>query len=279
MQYIVFCVLLVLLCVGAAALATKAVNRKKTLSRTVRALVCILFTFCFLLGAGGGYLAFYYHADPAVQQYLQDSGNVAVQRTVNGTLFDGPGKEKAMVFYPGAKVDSAAYAPMLSHLAARGIDVFLVRMPMHLAFLNPDAAAELMAAYDYPQWILAGHSLGGVTAGRFAASHPEKVQGLVLLAAYPTQDIPQSMKLLSIYGTNDARMNKRAYAASKTHWPQDARELVLQGGNHAQFGYYGMQKYDGVATLSAPDQQQQTVDAIIELFGSGASLPHLTLPD
>lgn len=279
MKYIVFCVLVALLCISAAALATKAVNRKRSLSRTARALVCILFTFCFLLGAGSGYLAFYYRADPAVQQYLQDSGSVTVQQTINGSLFDGPGKEKAMVFYPGAKVDSAAYAPMLSHLAARGIDVFLVRMPMHLAFLNPDAAAELMAAYDYPQWILAGHSLGGVMAGRFAASHPKNVQGLVLLAAYPTQDISPSIKLLSIYGTNDAHMNKSAYAASKAHWPQDARELVLQGGNHAQFGYYGMQKYDGVATLPAPDQQQQTVDAIIESFGSGTSLPHMTLPD
>jgi hypothetical protein len=32
---------------------------------------------------------------------------------------------------------------------------------------------------------------------------------------------------------------------------------VIQGGNHAQFGNYGLQPGDGIATISAADQQRQ----------------------
>jgi len=40
---------------------------------------------------------------------------------------------------------------------------------------------------------------------------------------------------------------------------------VIEGGNHAQFGYYGPQKGDGVATVSRDEQQRLTVSAILEL--------------
>ena len=33
----------------------------------------------------------------------------------------------------------------------------------------------------------------------------------------------------------------------------------MEGGNHAQFGNYGEQKGDGKATISAEEQQRQTV--------------------
>ncbi|MEI6101951.1 MAG: alpha/beta hydrolase, partial [Eubacteriales bacterium] len=38
--------------------------------------------------------------------------------------------------------------------------------------------------------------------------------------------------------------------------------VVLQGGNHAQFGNYGLQQGDGTATISRESQQNQTADAI-----------------
>ena len=38
--------------------------------------------------------------------------------------------------------------------------------------------------------------------------------------------------------------------------------VEIEGGNHAQFGNYGPQKGDLPATISAQDQQAQTVEAI-----------------
>lgn len=43
---------------------------------------------------------------------------------------------------------------------------------------------------------------------------------------------------------------------------ENCAELVIEGGNHAQFGNYGIQSGDGEATISADEQQRQTVDFI-----------------
>jgi len=41
-------------------------------------------------------------------------------------------------------------------------------------------------------------------------------------------------------------------------------EIVLQGGNHAGFGYYGLQKGDGKADITTEQQQMETAKAIAE---------------
>ena len=38
----------------------------------------------------------------------------------------------------------------------------------------------------------------------------------------------------------------------------------ISGGNHAGFGNYGAQRGDGEAAISAEEQQEQTVDLILE---------------
>jgi hypothetical protein len=43
--------------------------------------------------------------------------------------------------------------------------------------------------------------------------------------------------------------------------------VVLEGGNHAQFGSYGPQRGDGTATLSASEQQERTRAALREWLG------------
>ena len=43
-------------------------------------------------------------------------------------------------------------------------------------------------------------------------------------------------------------------------------ELIIKGGNHAQFGYYGNQSGDGIAKISADNQQKQSENEIIEFI-------------
>ena len=70
--------------------------------------------------------------------------------------------------------------------------------------------------------------------------------------------------MCSIYGTEDRCLDHAAYESARSLWPNGAREVVIQGGNHAQFGNYGEQFGDGTATISASEQQSQTVRAILE---------------
>ena len=44
--------------------------------------------------------------------------------------------------------------------------------------------------------------------------------------------------------------------------PSTARWEVIEGANHAQFGHYGYQLWDGPATISR-EQQQETAVALI----------------
>jgi Alpha/beta hydrolase family len=41
---------------------------------------------------------------------------------------------------------------------------------------------------------------------------------------------------------------------------------VIQGGNHSQFGDYGLQPGDNEATITRADQQKQVVDATAQFL-------------
>ena len=208
------------------------------------------------------YLADFYRADADAAACLAGGGAVAVTRIDTGLFLDGPGTEAALVFYPGAKVEYTAYAPLLFSLAEDGVDCFCVKMPGNLALLGGNRVEALRAAYPYARWYLAGHSLGGVAAANWAAAHPGALAGLVLLAAYPTKQLPADLPVLELYGSADGVMNRERRAAGDRYLPARAVVLELEGGNHAQFGNYGPQKGDGQAECSRAEQQAWTASAI-----------------
>ena len=165
-------------------------------------------------------------------------------------------------------MEAAAYAPLLQACAQRGILCALVRMPANLAVLDINAADGLQQEHtEISDWYMAGHSLGGAMAASYAANHAGEYAGLILLAAYSTQDLTQTpLRALSVYGTEDGVLDRDAYSENRINLPTDTVELVLDGGCHAQFGSYGTQEGDGVPTISAEEQIQQTTDAVINFI-------------
>jgi len=215
-----------------------------------------------LSGACIWYVNDYYHAEDYVNAYLQSSDTVTVTTEDNIVFLDGAGTEHALIFYPGAKVEYTAYVPLFYALAEQGIDCFVVKMPGNLAILGMNRAEEIMAEYSYENWYLSGHSLGGAMAANFAAGHGDELEGLVLLAAYATKELPENLAVLSLYGSEDKVLNAENLAAGREYMPADYTELCIAGGNHARFAYYGEQDGDGTATITREDQQKQTVDAV-----------------
>lgn len=209
------------------------------------------------------YTADYSHADETAMSAMVSDETVAVVPTDYGVLFDGPGEDSALIFYPGGKVDEIAYAPLLRRIAAGGMDVCLVKMPFRLAVLGLNRADAVMARHSYCNWYIGGHSLGGAMAAYYAAGHGDALRGLILLAAYPTRSVGE-LPLLSVYGTEDGVLRMEQYEKGKAYWPSDALEYVIDGGNHAQFGSYGAQSGDGTASISAAEQQALTAERILD---------------
>ena len=254
-------------CIGIGYLAVRLITRKRTKrpSRLRTATLSLLIGIALAGIAGFAYVENYLHATPTAHEALNSTATVTVSHENGAYAFDGPGTSTALVFYPGGKVEAAAYAPLMQRLADEGIDCFLAEMPFRLAFFNANAAEAIVANHAYDHWIVAGHSLGGAFAANYASTHPDSVESVVLLAAYPTKPMDSSQQLCIVYGSEDGCLDFDAYDSSRELWPPNSAETVIAGGNHAQFGDYGHQPGDGSATISADDQQAQTVRAISAL--------------
>ena len=209
----------------------------------------------------------YTPAESSVYALLNGTENVSVTKINEGLFLDGPGNESALIFYPGAKIEYVSYLPLFMELANDGVDCFIVEMPCNLAFLGADSADAIIGdgKYSYDEWYISGHSLGGVAASSYAINHKDKISGLILLASYPVDDLG-NMSVLSIYGSNDKTLNKETYDKSKELMDYNLTEYVIDGGNHAQFGSYGKQSSDGVATISPENQRIQTEMEILEFI-------------
>lgn len=182
-----------------------------------------------------------------------------------GTLaFGSVDAQNGIIFYPGGKVEYTAYAPLMQALAEKGILCLLVKMPFNLAVLDTGAANGLQARYpNVAHWYMAGHSLGGSMAAVYLNDHPDQFDGLILLAAYSTADLRQkNLRALTVYGSQDTVLNAERLAQYRDNLPADAQTVVIEGGCHAYFGDYGVQKGDGTPTITREQQVEQTVETI-----------------
>jgi dienelactone hydrolase len=175
-----------------------------------------------------------------------------------------------LVFYPGARVDPRAYAPAARALAQDGYLVTIVPMPLNLAFFRPSAAGDVIGAFpQITRWAVGGHSLGGAMAARFAYRSPRIAEGLVLWASYPaaSDDLSdRDIAVASIYATRDGLATLEKIDASRPLLPPDTVWIAIEGGNHAQFGWYGPQAGDNAATISRAEQQVQVIEATERLL-------------
>ncbi len=163
-------------------------------------------------------------------------------------------RKTALIFYPGGKVQDTAYLPLLIKLSEKGITCVLVKMPFNLAVFGIDAADDVYGMLpDIENWYIGGHSLGGAMAGAYAEKNAGRLSGLILLAAYPagSPDIPA----IAVYGSEDLILDRSEISG-------DTEIIVIQGGNHAGFGYYGDQKGDGTASLTREEQQLRAAQAV-----------------
>ena len=267
-QFTVYSLLGLLLAFAIAIVLTaivKLIGRKK-----INLLVMIIIgaiSFMITLGiAFGIYVGSYNHADVSANKYLESTSEVEVNKIDSGYYFNGSGSKDAIIFYPGAKVEATAYAPLLFELAKSGVDTFLIEMPCNLSFFGKNKASDIIDEYKYDNYYLMGHSLGGAMGATYVASNPDKFKGLILLASYSTKKIPDSVNVLSIYGSNDGVLNMEHYKENKSNLPSSTIEYVIEGANHSGFANYVTQSDDHLASITYSLQQELTKNKILEFI-------------
>lgn len=235
---------------------------KRTIKPSIKSLAITVISLISIFIAGIIYVLQYEHADESVNKYLNSSDTLKVEQIDEGYFFDSKKSDKAIIFYPGAKVEFIAYAPLMYKLAEEGYDCFLIKMPLNIAILGKSKAEKIINTYKYDNYYMMGHSLGGLEAASFASGN-DNIDGMIFLASYSTVKL-DNMKVLSLYGSNDGVLNKKEYESNKKNLPSNYNEVIIPGGNHTQFGNYNLQDGDNVATISYDYQQEEVVKNIKE---------------
>ncbi len=180
-----------------------------------------------------------------------------------------------LIFFPGGMVQPEAYAPMLRTIAEQGYSIFIVKLPFGSAPLKSqeadviNQALEIISSNESIQhWFVGGHSRGAAIASRFAYAHGASFDGLILIGtSHPKEqafDLSDStLAVTKIYASNDGLASPDEVKDNAIYLPANTTWVLIEGGNHSQFGYFGKLLFDNPATLSREQQQELTIDAIL----------------
>jgi Alpha/beta hydrolase family len=179
-----------------------------------------------------------------------------------------------LLFVPGARVDSRAYAHVLRPLAEAGYLVAVLKEPFGFSLFDADQGKKVLDVHpEITYWAVGGHSLGGTTAASLA-DQDERVKGLVLFASYPADNLVRTdLKAVSISGAADGFTTPADIEASKGKLPPNTSYVVINGAVHSSFGDYGEQSGDGIATGDRSAAQTEITRAALALLASLAPPP------
>ena len=212
--------------------------------------------------------------------------NAEILETLKYIRLGDPDKTtQAIIMYPGGLVDPWAYLEILEPQLNFGMIVFIAKMPSNLAVLDVNLAKGIVESYPrINEWTLIGHSLGGAMACSEVANRPEIYSNLILLASYPGKNVDLTMyegEVLSVYGSQDGFTSSEDIENSKPQFrnaldveneadvepdSNNSYFFKINGGNHSFFGNYGMQKGDGVPSITRVEQYRITNELIDRLL-------------
>lgn len=178
-----------------------------------------------------------------------------------------------LIFYPGANCDVRGYAPVLREVAARGYLVAGVSMPFDLAILGPNRAHAVQAAFpEIDKWVIAGHSMGGAMAARYAFYHEDELAGLILWDSYPADAnslADSKLPVVSILRATPDGTPSQVFEQRRHLLPDDGVRVPIPGGNHMYFGAFDGGAYveEWDAIISRETQQVRLTEATLSAIG------------
>lgn len=209
---------------------------------------------------------------------LESDERVTVTRTGDEIRFTPAvdSMSTGLIFYPGALADPEAYAPFSRRIAEAGFEVLILELPFRTAPFDrhrKDLAERSLAVTDSrhgpERWIVGGHSKGGKLAAEFAGSHRSHVAGLLLMGtSHPRErDLTDlQIPVTKIYASEDGLASVEEVRGFAVNLPEHTDFVLIDGGNHAGFGFYGRQIGDGSARISRSEQLDRSVEATLDLL-------------
>ena len=190
-----------------------------------------------------------------------------------------PARKSALMLIPGCPADPHAYAPLARTIALQGFLTVIVKVPYrcapwpeHQAALRRRVSGVIDSCLDCA-WTLAGHSRGARHALEAAtALEKGRIASLVLMGTtHPREEEYGSLGIpvLKIMASEDGVAPLTESLVSRDRLPSSARMEVIEGGNHAQFGYYGYQLWDRPATISRETQHERVAALVSAVLQPG----------
>ena len=162
---------------------------------------------------------------------------------------------KHLVFVSGGLVEERAYLYNLASIAKlNNLTVHIPKVAFKLAIIDQGVIDKVVKKNGLTNYFVAGHSLGGVIACYHTKQNQEAVKGLILMGSYCEESISEYKgQVLSIAGSEDKVMDSKRRDEKNAGLPTQAIIETIIGANHAQFGNYGKQNGDGIATATEPE--------------------------
>jgi pimeloyl-ACP methyl ester carboxylesterase len=235
-----------------------------------------------LIGFGGWSLVAYRASGNARAALVSDERVTVVRGASHWFLAPSvtSRREVGLVFFPGALVEPAAYAPLLREVALAGYPALLVELPRRGAFGGADGAEVIGRARramrgvaSVSEWVLSGHSRGGAVAARLVQESGAGISGLVLVGTSHPRDFSLAASTLlvtKVLGTRDGIAPIQKSDANRHLLPATSHWVLIEGGNHSQFGWYGFQPGDSFATIDRHHQQELTREALVNALDAAA---------
>ncbi len=209
-----------------------------------------------------------YSAQDLAKSYMVSNENVKVFNDKGIKFIPVISNGTGVILYQGAKVEVSAYSVEARILAENGYTVFIPQMPFNMAFFGINKADKIIEENPgISDWYMAGHSLGGSMAAKYTCENQKLIDGLILLASYSVDDLSGYQgRVISIVGTKDMGIDSAKLDETSKNLPYNSELFLIEGGNHAQFGDYGIQKGDFLADISLEEQLKLIADKMLEFL-------------
>ncbi len=208
-----------------------------------------------------------YQAKGLPNDVFESSESIQVTENANTISFISLADtlEREVIFFQGGLVDPNAYAPLCRSIAEAGFSCHIVKMNWRMPIWGYERINDLFDL-ETGMYVLAGHSQGAKMAAQFVHENPDLLKGLILMGTSHPRDFDmsqQSIPTLKLYAEHDGLASVPEVMENQHLLPQEASLVLIEGGNHSQFGYMGHLLMDSRTDISVQAQHDQMMTHII----------------